>query len=56
MVFTIYKHSPHLVNVTGLINFSGIESYRKDLEKRLQQKLKHVRMDNAFFTEAEEDY
>ena len=44
IVFTIYKHSPHLVNVTGLKNFSGIERYRKELEERFQQKV-----DNTFF-------
>ena len=49
IVFTIYKHSPHLVNMTGLKNFSGIERYRKELEERFQQKVEHVRIDNTFF-------
>ena len=49
IVFTIYKHSPHLVNMTGLKNFSGIERYRKELEERFQQKVDHVRIDNTFF-------
>ena len=26
IVFTIYKYSPHLVNMTGLKNFNAIES------------------------------
>ena len=56
IVFTIYKHSPHLVNMTGLKNFSGIERYRKELEERFQQKVEHVRIDNTFFTEAEEKH
>ena len=30
IVFTIYKHSPHLVNMTGLKSFDAIEGYRKD--------------------------
>ena len=50
IVFTIYKHSPHLVNMTGLKNFSGIERYRKELEERFQQKVEHVRIDNTFFS------
>ena len=49
IVFTIYKHLPHLVNMTGLKNFYAIESYRKDLEKRFQQKVVHVRIDNTLF-------
>ena len=43
IVFTIYKHSSHLVNMTGLRNLDDIENYRKDLEKRFQQKVVHVR-------------
>ena len=50
IVFTIYKHSPHLVNMTGLKNFNAIDSYRKDLEKRFEQKVEHVRIDNTFFS------
>ena len=50
IVFTIYKHSPHLVNMTGLKNFSGIERYTKELEDRFQQKVEHVRIDNTFFS------
>ena len=38
IVFTIYKHSPHLVNMTGLKNFDAIESYRKYLEKCFNKK------------------
>ena len=36
--------------MTGLKNFDAIESYRKDLEKRFQQKVEHVRIDNTFFS------
>ena len=49
IVFTIDKHSPHLVNMTGLKIFDAIESYRKYLEKRFQQKVVGVRIDNTFF-------
>ena len=56
IVFTIYKHSPHLVNMTGLKNFGGIERYRKESEERFQQKVDHVRIDNTFFMEAEEKH
>ena len=50
IVFAIYKHSPHLVNMTGLKIFRGIERYRKELEERFQQKVDHVRIDNTFFS------
>ena len=50
IVFTIYKPSPHLVNMTGLKNFDAVESYRKDLEKCFQQKVEHGRIDNTFFS------
>ena len=50
IIFTIYKHSPHHVNMTGLKNFNAIESYRKDLEKRFQQNVEHVKIDNTFFS------
>ena len=56
IVFTIYKHSPHLVNMTGSGNFSGMERYRKELEERFQQKVEHVRIDKTFFTETEEKH
>ena len=36
--------------MTGLKSFDGIETYRKDLEKRFQQKVEHVRIDNTFFS------
>ena len=50
IVFTIYKHSPDLVNMAVLKNFDAIESYRKDLEKHFPQKEEHVRIDNTFFS------
>ena len=50
IVFTIYKHSPHLVNVTGLKKLSAIERYRKYLEERFKQKVDFVRIDNTFFS------
>ena len=50
IVFAIYKHSPHPVNMTGLKNFYAIESYRNDLEKCFQQEVEHVRMVNTLFS------
>ena len=49
IVFTIYKRSPHLVNVTGLKKLSAIERYRKYLEECFKQKVDFVRIDNTFF-------
>ena len=38
------------MNMTGLKNFNAIENYRKDLERRFQQKVDHVRIYNTFFS------
>ena len=48
--FTIYKHSQHLVNVTGLKSAEEIEQQKSVIEEMFQQKVKKVRIDNVFFS------
>ena len=48
--FTIYKHSQHLLNVTGLKSAEEIEQQKSVIEDMFQQKVKKVRIDNVFFS------
>lgn len=48
--FTIYKHSQHLVNVTGLKSAGEIEQQKMLIEELYQQQVKKVRIDNTFFS------
>ena len=49
-IFTIYKHSPFLINITGLKNFNQITLYKKQVEERFNKKVQHTRIDNTFFS------
>ena len=48
--FTIYKHSQHLLNVTGLKSAEEIEQQKSVIEEMFQQEVKKVRIDNVFFS------
>ena len=50
VVFTIYKHSPCLVNMTGLKKFEEMKKYKNILEKRFKQDVNEMKIDNTFFS------
>ena len=49
--FTIYRHAPYLVNVTGVKSFSQLTMAKHEIEARLEQKVEKVRIDNSFFSQ-----
>jgi TATA-box binding protein (TBP) (component of TFIID and TFIIIB) len=49
--FTIYHHSPNLVNVTGVKTFEQMHSAKKIIEQKLEQSVMKVRIDNTFFSQ-----
>ena len=42
----IYKHSPHLINVTGIRTLDEVDQIRSELEERFQIKIEKTRVDN----------
>ena len=55
VVFTIYKHSPCLVNMTGLKKFEEMKKYKNILEKRFKQDVNEMKIDNTFFSKKTEE-
>ena len=49
--FTIYHHSPCLVNVTGVKSMDQLTLAQEIIEGKLQQQVDHVRIDNTFFSQ-----
>ena len=49
--FTIYHHSPCLVNVTGVKNLDQLTLAQEIIEGKLQQQVVNVRVDNTFFAQ-----
>ena len=50
-IFNIYHHSPCLVNVTGVKTFERLKLARQIIEKKLQQSVLKVRIDNTFYSQ-----
>ena len=48
--FTIYKHSPMLVNVTGIKDMKEVDEYRRIIERKYNQMIAHERIDGMFFS------
>tara|TARA_B100000768_G_C11019196_1_gene265413 strand:- start:59 stop:520 length:462 start_codon:yes stop_codon:yes gene_type:complete len=48
--FTIYRHNPKLINVTGLKSAEEIEQQKCLMEEKFKQKMVKVRIDNTFFS------
>ena len=46
--FTIYHHSPCLVNVTGVKSLNQLTLAQETIERKLQQKVDNIRIDNKF--------
>ena len=49
--FNIYRHSPCLVNVTGVKTFERMKLARQIIEEKLQQKVLKTRIDNTFYSQ-----
>ena len=49
--FNIYRHSPYLVNVTGVKTFERLKLARHIIEEKLQQSVLTVRIDNTFYSQ-----
>ena len=49
--FNIYHHLPCLVNVTGVKTFERLKLARQIIEKKLQQSVLKVRIDNTFYSQ-----
>ena len=46
--FTIYHHTPYLVNVTGVKSFERLKLARHTIENEIEQKVMKTRIDNTF--------
>ena len=49
--FNIYRHSPCLINVTGVKTFERLKLARHIIEEKFQQQVLKVRMDNTFYSQ-----
>ena len=49
--FTIYHHSPCLVNVTGVKSWDQLTLAQETIEGKLQQQVDNVRIDNTFYSQ-----
>ena len=49
--FTIYHHTPCLVNVTGVKSLDQLTLAKKIIERRIQHQVHNVRIDNTFFAQ-----
>ena len=49
--FTIYHHSPCLVNVTGVKSLDQLTLAQETIERKLQQQVDNVRIDNTFYSQ-----
>ena len=49
--FTIYHHSPCLVNVTGVKSLEQLTLAQETIERKLQQQVDNVRIDNTFYSQ-----
>ena len=49
--FTVYNHSPYLLNVTGVKQFAQLKVAKAVVESKLHQQVKNIRIDNTFFSQ-----
>ena len=49
--FTIYRHSPYMVNVTGVKSFQELKEAQELLEGIFHQQVIKVRIDNTFYSQ-----
>ena len=49
--FTIYRHSPYMVNATGVKSFQELKEAQELLEGIVHQQVIKVRIDNTFYSQ-----
>ena len=52
--YTVYKHTPTLLNVTGIKTLAQIKKEKMEMEKYFEKNIVKVRIDNLFFSEKNE--
>ena len=50
VTFTIYKHTPHLLNITGVKSLTQLKNCKEEMEKHFGKIIKKERIDNLFFS------
>ena len=50
VTYTIYKHTPHILNVTGVKSIAQLINCRGNMEERFNKKIIQERVDNLFFS------
>ena len=50
VTYTIYKHTPYLLNVTGVKSIAQLMNCRSDMEERFESEIIEDRVDNLFFS------
>lgn len=48
--YTIYKHTPNLLNITGVKSLTQLKTCRLDMEKHFDSEVVKERIDNLFFS------
>ena len=51
VTYTVYMHTPNLLNVTGLKSLAQVESERNEMEKYFNQPIVKTRIDSIFVSE-----
>ena len=51
VIYTVYKHTPNLLNVTGLKSFEKMKNERLEMEKYFEKYIIKIRIDSLFFSE-----
>ena len=49
VTYTIYKHTPYLLNITGVKSIAQLMNCRSDMEERFESEIIEDRVDNLFF-------
>ena len=50
VTYTIYKHTPHLLNVTGVKSIAQLKTCKGEMEGRFNAEIIEDRVDNLFFS------
>ena len=50
VTYTIYKHTPYLLNITGVKSIAKLMNCRSDMEERFESEIIEYRVDNLFFS------
>ena len=52
--YTVYKHTPTLLNVTGIKTLAQIKKEKMEMEKYFEKYIVKVKIDNLFFSKKNE--